>query len=142
MIDVKYPDRPVETYRIVWEGDWILKIEGLPDSEFVCFDEHDKSFYDDAIKSDHFEIVILLNSKKQILKMRSLSPCVYTEEFREIKISARLIAKIDRKAQSVVMESKEYLRQYGERLNMMALKFACDMLDEITKDPKKGKVKK
>jgi len=84
-VEAKYPNRPTRLYRFVWEDCWIDVIIGLREGRFVAFGEDDKKSFDLPVVSDEFfEIVFLIRlNEKRILRLRSLSPCVYEQTFVE-----------------------------------------------------------
>jgi len=121
IIDVKYPERQTKTYRIIWENRWITAIEGLHKDQFVVFDLEDENFYNWTVPNEQFEMVFLIKySDKQILKIRSLSPLVYTEQFTQLDLSdPAVVSEIDRRMQKLIDEAPEHLRMVGELIEAM-----------------------
>lgn len=120
MIEVKYPDKQMQNYKIIWENDWLAKIENLPEGKFLVFDKEDTLFFDRACFNEEWELVFLIDYKtKQILKIRSLSPCIYTEEFQTIEITDEMKKEIDKRIQDKYNEMPAHLAEVTKMTDLL-----------------------
>lgn len=108
MVDVKFPERPVRHYGIHWINDWVGRVEGLPEGEFIVFDAEDESLFNIVASKGRFELVMLVDSRhRELLRLRSLSPCVYGTSYEIIDTSPE---EIKREAQEVLASARCDLR--------------------------------
>jgi hypothetical protein len=103
MIDVRYPKRRARAYNIHWVNNWVDRVDGLAECEFIVLDVTDERLYNIVASKDAFELVILVNSDHEVLKVRSLSPCVYTVSHEVVEVSPE---EIKREAQEVLAQAK------------------------------------
>ena len=121
MIEVKYSDRETQNFKITWEDNWIGNVDNLPHGKFVVYDIQDICFYEMATHNEDFELIFLIDAKrKQILRIRSLSPCIYTEEFTEINITDRaMIAAIDKRIQTLYDDMPDHFAKVSKMIKDM-----------------------
>jgi len=120
MIEVKYPNKQMQNYKIIWENDWLAKIENLPEGKFLVFDKEDILFFERACFNEEWELVFLIDYKtKQILKIRSLSPCIYTEEFQIIEITDEMKKEIDKRIQDKYNEMPAHLTEVTKMIDLL-----------------------
>ena len=104
MVEVKFPERPVRHYSIHWINDWVGRVDGLTEGEFIVFDTDDKNLFDIVASKNYFELVMLVNSKNhELLKLRSLSPCIYHTSYEVINTS---LEEIRREAHEVLAKTQ------------------------------------
>ncbi len=117
MVEIKYPERETQNFKIIWENDWIYKIENLPEGKFFVFDNEDIRWFEKTCSNEEIELVILIDYKnKKILKIRSLSPCIYSEEFRELILTPEDIERIDKEWQEIVKEMPKHMAEIDEEI--------------------------
>ena len=110
----------MQNYKIIWENDWLAKIENLPEGKFLVFDKEDILFFERACFKEEWELVFLIDYKtKQILKIRSLSPCIYTEEFQIIEITDEMKKEIDKRIQDKYNEMPAHLTEVTKMIDLL-----------------------
>lgn len=107
-IEILYPEAKTKHYNIVWEGGIIKRIDNLSENQFICF-WNSPGLYKSTFNDKSFHLVLLLNENNDIIKIRSLYPCIISEEIIPWEMTDEEAREINKQAKVILAEKNEHI---------------------------------